>query len=300
MKNDHEIRASFRRARRDLVTFGQKLEPDARAVIDQLIAHLDVAEPFYLPLAAELFEYDDIEPDFAAQMRLPFPTVAILSESPILNDAGDVMYTSDRITIAAELAAEQQTARIEQQTGHPLYPPMLIGSAWIPSPDIKRPPGALAGAGGTWFAFPAMCYAHMRRDGGRPVMYSMPGSIADPRSPEAGLHEFKDDVRSAINLMAILALANVSHDRAEPPAKLMARKRGRDPQTLPDYCVVTVDGERWVGERSQGGATGRGVRSHKRRGHIRRLAPDRHIWVRATMVHGSTPGEVEQIYRTRG
>lgn len=109
-----------------------------------------------------------------------------------------------------------------------------------------------------WFAIPAMVVIHPRIDGGTPVIQDFPGP---------------------------------------PPAKLMARRKGRDLRTLPDYRIVTVNGRPWHRvEYAEG--TGRGVRTHKRRGHIRRIRPDLHRWIDATMVRGSRPGEVEQIYKS--
>lgn len=107
--------------------------------------------------------------------------------------------------------------------------------------------------------------------------------------------EFLDDVNSVTNLCAILNLQNVTASESRPPAKLIKKrgKLGRMP--LYSYHVLDVDGERWDSPYENTGS-GNGVRSHLRRGHIRRL-DNRHVWVRATFVHGSVPGFADKDYK---
>jgi hypothetical protein len=82
----------------------------------------------------------------------------------------------------------------------------------------------------------------------------------------------------------------------EPSARLNKKRLLHDRQPLYSYHVLVVDGECWDRpETAQSDEKG-GVRSHLRRGHIRRLDETRHVWVRATYVHGSRPGFVDKDY----
>lgn len=92
-------------------------------------------------------------------------------------------------------------------------------------------------------------------------------------------------------LFIILNLNNVKVHRIKPSIlKLRLSKK----KPIYDYHVLKVSGVILDGKHD-GYATGHGVRSHLRRGHIRRLDKGA-VWVRSTFVTGSVKGFVAKDY----
>jgi hypothetical protein len=105
-----------------------------------------------------------------------------------------------------------------------------------------------------------------------------------------------DSAFSAIvELLSLLSVANVSTKLILPPEALNKKRIASNKLPLYDYHVLTIDGEE-VFDRRGNAASGEGVRSHFRRGHIRRLNDGRRVWVRHTVVHGKRPGFVDKEY----
>ena len=97
-------------------------------------------------------------------------------------------------------------------------------------------------------------------------------------------------------LLVMLSLRNVSTRRIEPSKKLNAKRERNKKLPLYDYHVLLIDGQEVHGS-EPGSKSDRQIRSHYRRGHIRRLDDTRRVWVRATFVHGSARGFVDKDYR---
>lgn len=101
---------------------------------------------------------------------------------------------------------------------------------------------------------------------------------------------------AVLSLLNALACSNVHIERSEP------KKAGKKIKTaLPfdTYHILTID---VPGKAGNGAATGghRSPREHLRRGHIRRLADGRRIWVNATVVAaGRGAGVVTKDYAVR-
>lgn len=100
------------------------------------------------------------------------------------------------------------------------------------------------------------------------------------------------------SLCGMLALHNVQLDWVEPPIKLNKKRERSGTLPLYSYRVLNVGGQVWDTPGEDSG-DGQGYRSHLRRGHIRRLG-ERHIWVRATYVHGRIAGFVDKDYNVTG
>lgn len=113
--------------------------------------------------------------------------------------------------------------------------------------------------------------------------------------------EIYDDIMDVLSLCVMLSLQNVKPVKVEPPVKLNRKRESNGELPLYSYHVLEVDGSLWDSESDAVHGEGSGVRSHMRRGHVRRIHnPDRRIWVRATMVTGSRPGFVDKEYHTKG
>jgi hypothetical protein len=117
-------------------------------------------------------------------------------------------------------------------------------------------------------------------------------------SEDDGLSVSGTIISSVINLCVMLNLHNVKAIKQHIPAKLQKKRERSGKVPLYSYKVLDVAGDVWDGHDSTG--EGSGVRSHMRRGHIRRLDEIRKVWVRATIVHGSIPGFVDKEYVVNG
>lgn len=116
-------------------------------------------------------------------------------------------------------------------------------------------------------------------------------SIEDEVKPYASA-----DAWTLIHFLNALACSNVRIDRS-PPKK--AGKKIKSALPFDTYHVLTIDAP---GKGGEGTATGgqRLPREHLRRGHIRRLADSRRIWVNATVVaSGRGAGVVTKDYALR-
>lgn len=125
---------------------------------------------------------------------------------------------------------------------------------------------------------------------GRPAIKA---AFKDPRVP---LSDYMDELGALLCFLNVLQCSNVHVERSEP------KKAGKKIKTaLPfdAYHVLTID---VPGKAGDGAATGghRSPREHLRRGHIRRLADGRRIWVNATVVAaGRGAGVVTKDYAVR-
>lgn len=108
---------------------------------------------------------------------------------------------------------------------------------------------------------------------------------------------YKRPINSLLCFLNALACSNVHVERSEPKK---AGKKVKSALPFDTYHVLTIDVPGRAGER--GGPTGphRAPREHLRRGHIRRLADGRRIWVNATVVAaGRGAGVVKKDYALR-
>lgn len=106
-----------------------------------------------------------------------------------------------------------------------------------------------------------------------------------------------EDVLSVLNLCVMLSLHNVKAQQVSVPNRLAKKRKSHGKKPLYSYHVLNVDGEIWDSPRNE--HSGSTVRSHLRRGHIRRLDDARRVWVRPTYVHGGTHGFVDKDYNVQ-
>src|SRR6218665_3327923 len=109
--------------------------------------------------------------------------------------------------------------------------------------------------------------------------------------------DLMDEVGSYMDLCMALACRNVSTREIPAPSRLNKQRVKGGKQPLKGFRVLEIAGQE---EGQSFDRSGRGgVRSHLRRGHIRRLGSDRITWVNATMVRGSRAGFVDKQYAPR-
>lgn len=95
-----------------------------------------------------------------------------------------------------------------------------------------------------------------------------------------------------------LACSNVHIERtAESKTRKAMMKKGALP--FDEYHVLTIDVAAKAGAGSSGSASHRSPREHLRRGHIRRLADGRRIWVNAAVINAGVGGKVTKDYALR-
>lgn len=103
-----------------------------------------------------------------------------------------------------------------------------------------------------------------------------------------------------VELMVMLSLSNVSTKVVEPPTALNKKRARQGKLPLYAYHVLLIDGKETAAHGDEGRDADIKIRSHFRRGHIRRLDQTRRVWVRAAYVHGRADGFVDKDYKVTG
>ena len=113
------------------------------------------------------------------------------------------------------------------------------------------------------------------------------------------LEDYLDEVGAVLDFISALTCANIRIE-AKPARKPPKRSKPALPFDSYHYLTVDVPGK----ASSQGAGIGdrRSPREHIRRGHIRRLADGRALWINATMVNAGIGSRVDKGYvvRARG
>ncbi len=252
--------------------------------ICRVIATLvEKAERFFVPSDFHILDGKELTEEIKEIARLPFECIAILTEqemkgSPIVDmKPGSI----PRITVAFSRDFNNKN-RLIPNVG------MIKGEGFYLLDTLNY--------GGTWFPGQFMAYGDIspnqhgvRLDGLRHE--SFPNVGLDPAT------EMRDDFTDVLNLCVMLNLQNVKTEQKVPPLKLQAKRIKCNRLPLLDYRVLVVDNERWDTAQRHRSGDGSGVRTHMRRGHIRRLhGSERRIWVRAALIGGSRPGQIDKEY----
>lgn len=246
---------------------------------------------FYIPSAAYLIEGKVFDPRLKMMMNLPFDNTAVLSETHVRMSGEETWKISlavnpDGNTKASKLFNALLTHRgIHKES---------IG--WCVLSLIKTQQAANIDLGiKGWVPSPgAWAYVSYPKDGDGYNIQTFPLHDTGLTNEETAF-ELNEDIGAIQNLCTMLGLNNVKQREVNPSEALNRKRKKRGNLPLYSYHILEVDGERWEGEHL-GANTGRGVRSHFRRGHIRRLSKDRAVFVRATMVKGSVRGFVDKDY----
>ena len=255
-------------------------------------AHLlTIAQRFYLPNSRGVLDGKPLDDQVKDLVRLPYDVIAILSETHFIGAPNGARAGSWKITVAVDPhgAANERLGFVAPDIAGQRGIAML---SLFETRESRFP----------WGTLPlAACIAFRENDIGWDRRIGGDLALAKEISFWSGrpiFDEFEGDEAAVGNLCALLNLANVATHRVAPPEKMNKKRAQSGKRPLYDYHVLEVEGDRWDSPYVQTD-TGQGVRSHLRRGHIRRLE-DRSVWVRATFVHGSVPGFVDKDYDVRG
>lgn len=296
--------SKFAQAIKDILQanfFDGKKKTDFEYLKNAAISGIRVAQRFYVPFVQSLFLDRTLTEDRKQLIRLPYECIAVLTNPPFIYDFDDRIPAETGWSIAIAFVADSAfnksfgLLRTQNQDDKdyafgllslircPLnHPDPLLKNRWILAPDVagiglpSTNDGYLIGVSNTDCA----------RDWG----------LANSWDKNRRQLYFESPFEVIANACTMLNLHNVKTHSVLPPEKLLkkARKFGHEP--LYSYKILVVDGERWHDNgrcENKGGS----FRSHLRRGHIRRLHDsERRVWVRATFVHGKSPGFVSKDY----
>jgi hypothetical protein len=232
-----------------------------------------LSQKFIVPDAGRLTDGTPIS-KFQDVMNLPFDRVALLREIDVGKKDGDIITQQICIAVAPYVlgfvndCADLYIVDCLQVPG--------IKDAWAPS----RPIGV------QWLL------------GGGACIFEIDGAIEEERSliGYADTHEKGFGALNGLTeLMLMLSLSNVTTKTIIAPEAINRKRQRNGKLPLYDYHVLLIDGKETC-SRESSDSTDRSIRSHFRRGHIRRLNDGRRVWVKQAYVHGRTAGFVDKDY----
>jgi len=238
------------------------------------------SQKFILPDGGRL--YDDPEYralDESIPLMLPFERIAIeftrspnyISTQPIRNTAPGVFQTTKSLLFARQLDDCIAITVI-----------IWSGTMWAPYPEV---------------AIPLINYIdRSRRRNGYVSILLAQNDNAYMYVPAS---DYGDEVGALLGMLNVLRCGNVHIERSSSNVR-KAMQAGKAFQ-FDDYHILTIDASGSAGSSSATTACHhRSPREHLRRGHIRRLADGRRIWVNATVVAaGKGAGFISKDYAVR-
>lgn len=244
---------------------------------------------FYLPHGGGILDGRVIDEEIKSIAKLPYECICILSQQLMGDDYDNVSPNGWGITVAFDpnspfardaFSTEFRDALHVTDRGFMVFSAIKTDDRdkWIPMPSFAFCDLATVGNG---YAVRA----------GLPPGFSKDGTIDASK-------ECADDISKVLNLCVMLSLHNVHAENIEPPERLNRKRIHANKLPLYSYHVLKVDGVLWDSDRNADtDEESTGIRSHLRRGHIRRLTePERKIWVRPAIVHGKRKGFVHKDY----
>jgi hypothetical protein len=239
---------------------------------------LSLAQRFYLPSAVDMI-VNKRHVDLFECYQLPFDCVAVLTETKL-----DGLPTQ---CIALAVAVDGATNAAERVC----RPESVPIDAWLTIFSIVLQP-----SDGRW-KFHGSVMLAKDAEGLKTYLQDIPGvrALLEQYDLERLVREFEPDTHIITTLCVMLSLKNSKTCRVAAPVKVNSKRARNGRAPLLDYHVLSVDGEVWDRSESALGS-GTGLRSHLRRGHIRRLGNGHRVWVRQAYVHGSKDGFVSKEY----
>ncbi|QTH21970.1 hypothetical protein HRJ34_00050 [Rhizorhabdus wittichii] len=302
------------KARESLAGITSTASPFSRHGIAYLLGKLTDAEIFVLPDHGELLDRSKPRTEVPnIVLRPPFPVTALEYRSPPGTAHEVPGYTDAACSRRVALAWDWKDDLPHPIAAASSFPPRLPAGvaiaaicyfdqmqAWLPiaagmhiayddpwlESDVRLPFAAAAVAAGRM----TEKQADARRPRARPfpILWDAILGIASARGIDGALDllaaDMMDEANAYIDLCYALACRNVSAERHVAPAKLNRAREKAGKIALPDFHTLTLAGS--SDGQPFGSADRSGPRSHLRRGHIRRLGPDRITWVNQTMVRG--------------
>ena len=259
-------------------------DPENRALVSSVVDLRGASTKFILPDGGRLYDDRELRAlDESVPLRLPYPYLCLeyhsngrdrAMDEPVGLVNGIPQYEREDF-----VSAPKRVVYARERGGYIV----VTVAFWTRHDGVWRilPECALPATG---YLVRGVSFS------GRPAIKA---AFKDPRVP---LSDYMDELGALLCFLNVLQCSNVHVERSEP------KRSGKKIKTaLPfdTYHVLTID---VPGKAGEGAATGghRSPREHLRRGHIRRLADGRRIWVNATVVAaGRGAGVVTKDYAVR-
>lgn len=259
----------------------------------RILSEAAQAKKFVLPKGGRIFDTElRALPD---EIRLPFPQIVVEYEAGDATGAAEQVFgKSDTHSVPKRIAYAQES-----------------DDGWI---DIVVMCGS---RDGNWTMLPYVASVQ-RYDGSFPrvaqpeitsktnakvvdslvtVMHKL-GDAADriDRWELRARVDTMDEVNAVLSLVEALSCINVASETLPArKANKSAAKRGAIP--FDEYHVLTIKSS--SGSQSHGNGSGRSPREHLRRGHIRRIADGRRVWVNSCVVSAGSAGTITSEYQIK-
>lgn len=321
----HAIEA-IRQQNREFARLG--LPPEPR--VDWVLDLLDKAVKFILPDHGELLDLTKFDQRHADLIRLPYPVTVIeapFPPRPELRLAETKETSSKRIGLYLEMSAADilrdfpGAERVDPESTGVLAVAIyfvdslrqweISGCAGFVPYDQEAYNRHL----GSNTPASLKLFAEVADEGRQSSKMAIRSSLVPLRPHvllgmrDAGMTD--DDIKAVmlgnlldeqimlVQLCTVLNCGNVEQTDVSVPDKLARARAKSGKLPLYDYKVLTLTGE--IAGNGDFGSTGEGGgirRTHLRRGHIRRLASGRIVWVKAAIINpGAEIGTVEKSYR---
>lgn len=266
--------------------------PKSARAMSETIRLLRVAEKFSLPDDAMLLDLKTYKREYAPLLRLPYPIVTLECRTSLIPGR----TPSSRHILIAWTDEASTSFKVEVATPGTIYYTHLWlddeVKEWEPSPIV-------------WGFHPDELVQDADGEIGLTTgFHNFPchPEVFDSALAKSGEQFITDDLEQSLRPLLEFCLTvncqNVPTRTVSAPEKLKSKRAKNKREPLYDYHVLDIPG--YYAADSDGGSQERnGPRLHWRRGHLRRLADDRVIWVRHALVGNVEQGIASKSYRVR-
>jgi hypothetical protein len=259
------------------------LPQQSREILSHCIDLAKASQKFLLPDGGLLYDDKELRAlDESERLSLPFPLVALefsrtsefISTRPknlrtdVYQPNKSLVFARERVeVIAITVVVWNENAGI-----------------WGPLPEV---------------AIPRIGY--LKRDRKNEYGRVPVAIISNPKNHMIPNEDYMDEVAALMSMLNILSCRNVHIEQSHPGKTQRAMTNGRKGALKFDsYHVLMVDAPTNVIDSGIRGHSHRSPREHLRRGHIRRIADGRRIWVNAAVVGaGRGAGVITKDYAMR-
>lgn len=272
------------------------ISAENKAYMSHCIDLARASQKFILPDGGRL--YDD--PEFKAldeseMLCLPFPIIAMeyTRSRDLVNDPLHLKILEETVAKRGEAQSSIMTIRKALLFARELDDAIVITMVcwyehyrlWVPYPEV-------------WIPRVGYINRTIRNPTGRVGIYVGHMERAGFHPP---LNDYMDEIGALLCMLNVLSCKNVHIEQSHPKkarAAMAAGKKGA--LQFDSYHVLMIDSPKASDVESGSSGSHRSPREHLRRGHIRRLADGRRIWVNATVVAaGRGAGVVTKDYAVR-